>query len=69
MPEFLDFGKHTVHVWSAFGLTLVVMVLNIVAARRSLAERSKSARRRLTGDAVATSTVTTTTVTTQGGES
>ena len=59
MPEFLDFGKHTVHVWSAFGLTLIVMVVNIVAARRSLAERSKTARRRLAGSAV----------TTPGGES
>ncbi len=49
MPEFLDFGKHTVHVWSAFGLTLVVMVANIIAARRSLAERSRMARRRLAG--------------------
>ena len=49
MPEFLDFGKHTFHVWSAFGLTLVVMVANIIAARRSLAERSRMARRRLAG--------------------
>jgi heme exporter protein CcmD len=64
MPEFLDFGKHTVHVWSAFGLTLVVMVLNIIAARRSLAARSQTARRRLAGSAVTTSTMTT-----QGGES
>ncbi len=64
MPEFMDFGKHTVHVWSAFGLTLVVMVLNIIAARRSLAERSKTARRRLTSSAVTPGTVTT-----QGGES
>ena len=59
MPDFLDFGKHTVHVWSAFGLTLVVMVLNIVAARRSLAARSQTARRRLAGSAA----------TTPGGES
>ena len=64
MPEFLDFGKHTVHVWSAFGLTRVVMVLSIVAARRSLAARSQTARRRLAGSAVTTSTMTT-----QGGES
>jgi heme exporter protein CcmD len=49
MPEFLDFGKHTAHVWGAFGLTIVVLVANIIAARRSLAERSRSARRRLAG--------------------
>jgi heme exporter protein CcmD len=55
----MDFGKHTVHVWSAFGLTLVVMVLNIIAARRSLAARSQTARRRLAGSAA----------TTPGGES
>jgi heme exporter protein CcmD len=52
MPEFLQFGKHTAHVWSAFGLTLVVLVANVIAARRSLAERSRSARRRL-ADSVA----------------
>ena len=52
MPEFLDFGKHTVHVWSSFGLTLVVMVANIIAARRHLAARSRAARRRLAGSAV-----------------
>jgi heme exporter protein CcmD len=45
----MDFGKHTAHVWSAFGLTVVVMVANIIAARRSLAERSRMARRRLAG--------------------
>ena len=49
MPEFLDFGKHTAHVWGAFGLTVVVLVANIIAARRSLAERSRSARQRLAG--------------------
>ena len=47
VPEFMDFGKHTVHVWSAFGLTFIVMVINIIAARRSLADRSQTARRRL----------------------
>ncbi len=51
MPEFMDFGKHTVHVWSSFGLTLVVMVANIIAARRALAERSRLARRRLAASA------------------
>ena len=51
MPEFLDFGKHTAHVWSAFGLTVVVLIANIIAARRSLAERSEVARRRLAGSA------------------
>ena len=52
MPEFLDFGKHTAHVWGAFGLTLVVLVANIIAARRALADRSQTARRRLAGGVV-----------------
>ena len=51
MPDILDFGKHTFHVWAAFGLTVVVLVANIFAARHSLAERAKHARRRLSGSA------------------
>lgn len=47
MPEFLDFGKHTAYVWSAFGLSFVVLAWNIVAANRTLATLSEKARRRL----------------------
>jgi len=51
VPEIFDFGKHTVHVWGSFGLTLFVMVANIVAAKRALSERSQTARRRLASSA------------------
>ena len=36
MAEFFAMGGYAQFVWSAFGLTLVVLILNIVAARRRL---------------------------------
>jgi heme exporter protein CcmD len=43
--EFLDFGKYSVYVWSSFGLTLVVLVGNVITARRRLAGRIARLRR------------------------
>lgn len=34
MTEFLEMGGYAKYVWSAFGLTLVVLVANIVVARQ-----------------------------------
>jgi heme exporter protein CcmD len=45
--ELFDYGKHTAYVWSAVGLTAAVLVWNVVAARRRLAELTERARRRL----------------------
>ena len=50
MPEFLDFGKHTPYVLSAFTLTLIVLVANVFAARRRLEDRLTRARRRLAAE-------------------
>ncbi len=50
MPEFLDFGKHTAYVWSAFGITLVVLVANVAAAHRRLNDKVRRARRRLAAE-------------------
>ena len=36
MAEFFAMGGYAVFVWSAFGVTLVVLVLNVVFARRRL---------------------------------
>ena len=33
MTEFLEMGGYGLYVWSAYGLSLVVLVLNVVAAR------------------------------------
>ncbi|MDB6090139.1 MAG: hypothetical protein JWN85_2923 [Gammaproteobacteria bacterium] len=47
MSEFLDMGGYAAYVWPSYGLTLVVVVLNIVWARRLLARSREEARRRL----------------------
>jgi len=45
--EFLYMGGYAAYVWPSYGLTLVVIVLNIVWARRLLARSREEARRRL----------------------
>ena len=50
MTEWLDFGKHTAYVLGAFSLTAVVLVANIIAAKRRLADRQRHARRRLAAE-------------------
>ncbi len=48
LSAFLDMGGYAAFVWPSYGLTLVVIVLNIVWARRLLARSREEARRRLT---------------------
>ncbi len=43
--EFIHMGGYGGYVWGAVGLTVVVLVINIVAARRRLALALRSARR------------------------
>jgi|HubBroStandDraft_6_1064221.scaffolds.fasta_scaffold6888657_1 heme exporter protein CcmD len=45
--QFLAMGKYAAYVWPSYGLTLVVVVLNIVWAQRLLAQARIEARRRL----------------------
>jgi heme exporter protein CcmD len=45
--RFLDMGGYWPYVWPAYAVTLTVMVLNIVWARRLLARSRKEALRRL----------------------
>jgi heme exporter protein D len=47
MNEFLYMGGYAAYVWPSYGLTLAVIVLNIVWARRLLARSREEARRRL----------------------
>ncbi len=47
MREFLDMGGYAAFVWPSYAVTLAVVVLNIVWARRSLARERAAARRRL----------------------
>lgn len=43
----LAMGKYALYVWSSFGLTVAVVLLNIHWARRSFRDASELARRRL----------------------
>lgn len=46
LTDVLDMGDYGVYVWSCYGLTLAVLVLNVWLARRSLAEQLLHAKRR-----------------------
>jgi heme exporter protein CcmD len=47
MRQFLDMGGYAAFVWPAYAVTLAVIVLNILWARRALARSRAEARRRL----------------------
>ena len=47
LSEFFDMGGYAAYVWPSYVLTLTVVVLNIVWARRLLAKSREEARRRL----------------------
>ncbi len=50
LAEFLKMGGYAGYVWTAYGLTTVVLVWNWWSARRSEADEQASARRRLSAD-------------------
>jgi heme exporter protein D len=45
MSDILSMGGHGAYVWPAYGITLVVIVFNVWAARRKLANALAEARR------------------------
>jgi len=45
--EFFEMGGYAAFVWPAYAVTFLVVVWNILAARRSLARARAEARRRL----------------------
>jgi heme exporter protein CcmD len=47
MRAFFDIGGYAAFVWPAYAVTLAVIGLNIVSARRALARAREDARRRL----------------------
>jgi heme exporter protein D len=53
MSGFLQMGGYAAYVWPAYAVTLAVVVLNVVWARRSLTRARAAARRRLEGQAAA----------------
>jgi heme exporter protein CcmD len=48
--EFLEFGNYTAYVWGSFGLTIAVLIGNVIAARRRLDARIQRARRRFAAE-------------------
>jgi len=48
--DLFDFGKHTPYVLSAFSLTIIVLVANVVAARSKLSNRLRAARRKIAAE-------------------
>lgn len=46
MLQFLQMGGYAFYVWPSFALTLLVAVLNVVWARRSLRQAQAESRRR-----------------------
>lgn len=47
LKDILDMGEYGAYVWSCYGLTLAVLVLNVWLARRSLSEQLLHAKRRI----------------------
>lgn len=47
MSAFFDMGGYAAYVWPAYAVTLAVMVLNIIWARRLLRRSRKEALHRL----------------------
>jgi heme exporter protein CcmD len=47
MLRFLQMGGYAVYVWPAVALTVAVLGLNVLWARRDLASAQREARRRL----------------------
>lgn len=48
MRTFFEMGGYAPYLWPAYAVTLAVVALNIVWARRSLARAREQARQRLT---------------------
>jgi heme exporter protein CcmD len=46
MRSFLDMGGYAAFVWPAYAVTLAVIVLNVIWARRALSRSRAAARRR-----------------------
>ena len=47
MTQFLHMGGYAAFVWPSYGVTLLVVVLNIIWARGLLSRSKREARRRL----------------------
>ncbi len=49
--EFLNMGGYAVYVWSSVGLTVVVLIINVITARRAVTQELERLRRRYADEA------------------
>jgi heme exporter protein D len=47
VSAFLDMGGYAAFVWPSYGITLLIVALNIYLAQRRLAQAREEARRRI----------------------
>lgn len=47
ISDFFDMSGYAAFIWPSYGLTFIVLVMNVVWARRLLARSRKQAQRRL----------------------
>jgi heme exporter protein D len=47
MSAFFDMGGYAAFVWPAYALTFIIVIANVVAARRALTGAQRAAQRRL----------------------
>jgi heme exporter protein D len=47
LREFLHMGGYGTYIWTSYGLTLVALIWNFVAARRELTKQILLAKRRV----------------------
>jgi heme exporter protein D len=50
MNEFLDMGGYGAYVWSAFGITALVLVANVIVARSRERQLQREIARQAAGD-------------------
>lgn len=49
--EFVNMGGYAVYVWSSVGLTVAVLILNVITARRAVSKELERLRRRYANEA------------------
>ncbi|MCW8844202.1 MAG: heme exporter protein CcmD [Gammaproteobacteria bacterium] len=49
--EFLNMGGYAVYVWSSVGLTVAVLIINVITARRAVSQELERLRKRYANEA------------------
>ncbi|MCJ7558155.1 MAG: heme exporter protein CcmD [Gammaproteobacteria bacterium] len=49
--EFLNMGGYAAYVWSSVGLTVAVLIINVITARRAVSQELARLRKRYANEA------------------